>query len=156
MNEELARFYGKLTDWSEKTFGPAALRSPFGPLKHAMKEVEEAILAPGDIEEYVDILHLLFDAAWRAGVPYHRIMWSGEHQFLMDMQALLGDLLYQPDEAVFQQAITTLFAAAFAAGFTREQFFKALWEKFEKNQKRQWPKPSPDEPCEHIKNEDQK
>jgi hypothetical protein len=147
--QQMAHFYNRVRFWSEATFGSAKERGPFGPLKHAMRETEEAIAAPEDLEEYVDIMHLLFDAAWRAEVPYQQIMWNGKHQFLTDMQVVLADLLYNPDPALFSQGITTLFAAAFFAGFTLDQFMVKLWEKFEKNQKREWPKVPHDQPCEH-------
>lgn len=53
--------------WSSERFGPPSHRGPAGPLKHLKKEVEEALESPGDLEEYVDLLFLVLDAAWRAG-----------------------------------------------------------------------------------------
>ena len=53
--------------WSEDTFGPASERGPAGPIDHLRKEVEELAAAPTDLEEVADIIHLAWDAAWRAG-----------------------------------------------------------------------------------------
>lgn len=54
-------------EWSEKTFGSYMERGPVGPLKHIMKECQEAVDDPTDIEEYADILILWLDSVWRAG-----------------------------------------------------------------------------------------
>lgn len=50
--------------FSNITFG---IRSPEGPLKHLAKEVQEAIEAPDDFEEYADMQLLLWDAFRLAG-----------------------------------------------------------------------------------------
>jgi hypothetical protein len=55
--------------WSDDRFGTRAERGPQGSLKHLAKEVEEALAAPHDIEEYADIMFLVLDSVHRAG--YH-------------------------------------------------------------------------------------
>lgn len=54
-------------EWSTATFGPRDLRGPLGPLAHIRKELDEVAADPTDLEEWVDVLILAFDGAWRAG-----------------------------------------------------------------------------------------
>lgn len=54
-------------EWSTNAFGPRDLRGPRGPLAHIRKEVEEVAEDPAVLEEWVDIIILAFDGAWRAG-----------------------------------------------------------------------------------------
>ena len=64
-------FWDWRRSWSRAQFGD---RGPIGPLKHLAKEAVEAIEKPGDIEEYADILHLLCDAADRAGFDLYQLL----------------------------------------------------------------------------------
>lgn len=95
-------FWKALEEWSTATFGTAQERGPVGPLKHLAKEVNECLAAPGDLEEYADLLFLVFDAARRAGFSY------------IDLET-------------------------------------AAWQKLAKNERRTWPKPTSDEPVEHVR-----
>lgn len=51
--------------WSERTFGPGTRL--LGVLDHIRKELLEIEADPKDIEEWVDVIILAFDGAWRAG-----------------------------------------------------------------------------------------
>lgn len=51
--------------WSQATFGPGA--RTFGVLEHIRKELVEIEEAPNDLGEWVDVIILAFDGAWRAG-----------------------------------------------------------------------------------------
>lgn len=51
--------------WSHKTFGPGTRL--LGVLDHIRKELEEIEANPSDVEEWVDVIILAFDGAWRAG-----------------------------------------------------------------------------------------
>lgn len=51
--------------WSRKTFGDG--RRTAGLIKHIMEELYEIDDAPLDLEEWVDVMILAFDGAWRAG-----------------------------------------------------------------------------------------
>lgn len=53
--------------WSDENFGSVG---PIGPLRHLIKEAEEAIASPEDPHEYADCLMLVLDAARRAGFPF--------------------------------------------------------------------------------------
>ncbi len=51
--------------FSEKTFGPGARTA--GVADHITKELDEIRADPTDIKEWVDVIILAFDGAWRAG-----------------------------------------------------------------------------------------
>lgn len=51
--------------WSRETFGPGDRAN--GVLDHIRKELDEVAADPTDVEEWVDVLILAFDGAWRAG-----------------------------------------------------------------------------------------
>lgn len=52
-------------EWSERTFGPGERTA--GVLDHIRKELAEVEAAPGDVFEWIDLVILAFDGAWRAG-----------------------------------------------------------------------------------------
>jgi hypothetical protein len=51
--------------WSAETFGPG--RRTLGVLDHIRKELDEIEAEPTDLSEWVDVVILAFDGAWRAG-----------------------------------------------------------------------------------------
>lgn len=67
---DLQVFWTDLAAWSSVAFGDDKIRGPIGPLKHLAKEVEECLADPTDLEEYADLLFLVFDATRRAGFTY--------------------------------------------------------------------------------------
>lgn len=68
LNLEL--FWRELSKWSQQVFGSDATRGAKGPLLHLAKEVQECLSTPDDLEEYADLVFLVFDAARRAGFDY--------------------------------------------------------------------------------------
>lgn len=62
-----ARHLERQREWSVRTFGPAEVRGPRGPLDHIRKEVEEVAADPYDLTEWADVIILALDGAWRAG-----------------------------------------------------------------------------------------
>ena len=52
-------------EFSKKTFGPPD--RPHGILKHIRSELEEIEADPTDLKEWVDVVLLALDGAWRAG-----------------------------------------------------------------------------------------
>ncbi len=68
--DDLSIFWDQQAEWSQATFGTDAERGPTGPLKHLAKEVQECLDKPDDIEEFADLLFLVFDATRRAGFTY--------------------------------------------------------------------------------------
>ncbi len=66
--------------WSLSTFGPG-LRTK-GVIDHIRKELTEIEANPSDIFEWVDVIILAFDGAWRAGWKPQEIL-----QAIKDKQA---------------------------------------------------------------------
>lgn len=61
----LADYIQKQIDWSKDTFGPG--RRTDGLCKHIAKELKEIEAEPTDLLEWVDVIILALDGAWRAG-----------------------------------------------------------------------------------------
>ncbi len=57
--------------FSERTFGPGARAQ--GVLAHIRKELAEIETNPGDVAEWIDVVLLAFDGAWRAGFAPEQI-----------------------------------------------------------------------------------
>lgn len=58
--------------WSEATFGPGARTK--GVVEHIRKELKEIEAAPDDISEWIDVVILALDGAWRAGASPENIV----------------------------------------------------------------------------------
>lgn len=52
-------------DWSEQTFGPGSRVQ--GIVDHIRKELKEIEAEPEELEEWIDVVILALDGAWRAG-----------------------------------------------------------------------------------------
>jgi len=63
--EGLIKYLKKQIAFSLKAFGEG--RRTGGLLKHIKLEIEEIEKSPADLEEWMDIVILGFDGAWRAG-----------------------------------------------------------------------------------------
>ena len=57
--------------WSEQTFGPG--QRTVGLTKHIAKELQEIRQAPQDLSEWIDVIILALDGAWRAGYTPEQI-----------------------------------------------------------------------------------
>lgn len=55
-------------EWSHRTFGPG--KRTLGLLAHIVKECQEIERCPFDLEEWIDLIILALDGAWRCG-QYH-------------------------------------------------------------------------------------
>ncbi len=60
--------------FSEKTYGPGTRTK--GVCDHVRKELAEIEAAPGDACEWIDVIILGFDGAWRAGYTAEEIVES--------------------------------------------------------------------------------
>jgi hypothetical protein len=58
--------------WSLKTFGPEERTA--GLVDHIKKELKEVEATPHDLEEWIDIVILALDGAWRAGHSSEQII----------------------------------------------------------------------------------
>lgn len=52
-------------EWSERTFGPGHRTA--GVLDHIRKELKEIEAEPLELSEWIDVVILVLDGAWRAG-----------------------------------------------------------------------------------------
>ncbi len=64
-NFDLVAHLLRQREFSARTFGPGARTK--GVIDHIRKELAEIEAAPDDITEWVDVIILAFDGAWRAG-----------------------------------------------------------------------------------------
>ncbi len=62
---DLIRHLQRQRKFSLKTFGPG--RRTDGVLDHIRKELKEIEESPVDLEEWIDVVMLALDGAWRAG-----------------------------------------------------------------------------------------
>lgn len=61
--------------WSERTFGPPSKDGNHaGVIDHIRKELVEIEADPRDLEEWIDVVTLAFDGAWRAGYTLEEIV----------------------------------------------------------------------------------
>lgn len=61
----LAKFIADQREWSKRTFGETPRTE--GILAHIAKEMDEVRADPTDVTEWIDIVILALDGAWRAG-----------------------------------------------------------------------------------------
>lgn len=62
---DLKKYIERQIEWSTKTFGPG--KRTDGIIDHIKKELIEIKEDPGDLEEWVDVIKLGLDGAWRSG-----------------------------------------------------------------------------------------
>ena len=63
--QELIDHLARQRAFSERTFGPGS--RTFGVLDHIRKELREIEDKPSDLSEWIDVVILALDGAWRAG-----------------------------------------------------------------------------------------
>lgn len=67
-----AQHLDRQREWSHETFGPGP--RTLGVLDHIRKELAEIEANPTDVNEWVDVIILAFDGAWRAGWEPQQIL----------------------------------------------------------------------------------
>ena len=67
----LIEYLNRQIPWSERTFGHSV--RTVGITKHIEKEIAEIRAAPHDLTEWVDVVILALDGAWRAGYTAEEI-----------------------------------------------------------------------------------
>lgn len=70
----LRRFFWMAKAWSAKTFGDKKPGGAAGSIQHLKREVEELVKKPKDLIEIADVMHLIFDIAWRDGYTYDDVI----------------------------------------------------------------------------------
>ena len=66
------QFYERQVAWSEATFGTGYRYEQV--LRHMEKEIAEVRANPADLEEWIDLMMLAFDGAWRSGASLGQIL----------------------------------------------------------------------------------
>jgi hypothetical protein len=64
-------YQARQIEWSRRTFGPGTRAQ--GVIDHIRKELREIEADPGDIVEWIDVVILALDGAWRAGFSAEEI-----------------------------------------------------------------------------------
>jgi hypothetical protein len=72
MTFDLITYLRRQKLFSERTFGPGMRTS--GVIDHIRKELLEVETAPNDLKEWIDIVTLALDGAWRAGYSPEQIV----------------------------------------------------------------------------------
>lgn len=75
----LQEYIARQAAWSSKTFGPG--KRTEGILQHIALELEEVRAAPTDLTEWVDVIILALDGAWRAGFSPREIVNALEEKY---------------------------------------------------------------------------
>src|SRR3954470_22741690 len=63
--KDLEAYIERQAIWSNETFGPGSRTG--GVVEHIKKELKEIEAAPDDVKEWIDVVILALDGAWRAG-----------------------------------------------------------------------------------------
>jgi len=79
----LALHIYKQREFSEKTFGPGQRTD--GVIDHIKKELKEIKAQPTDLEEWIDVVMLALDGAWRAGHSPEEIATQLENKLIKNM-----------------------------------------------------------------------
>lgn len=69
---DFVHFLNDKQRWSEKTFGPG--ERTVGVVNHIRKELDEILANPTDLSEWVDVIILALDGAWRSGATSEQII----------------------------------------------------------------------------------
>lgn len=77
--------------WSKKTFGKGAKTESI--CRHIEKELQEIREEPQKLEEWVDVIILAFDGAWRAGYNEYEIL----HELARKQSVNFSRKWQQPD-----------------------------------------------------------
>lgn len=83
---DLVDYLNRHINWSDQTFGRGARTG--GLVKHIQKECEEILAKPDDLEEWIDVMILAFDGAWRAGYAPREIVDMLERKLYKNQQRL--------------------------------------------------------------------
>ena len=70
--KELIEHLTRQREFSERTFGPGARTA--GVIDHIRKELREIEDKPQDLSEWIDVVILALDGAWRAGYSPEEIV----------------------------------------------------------------------------------
>lgn len=91
-DDDFETLWYSLALWSRSTFGNDEVRGPVGPLKHLLKEVNEAISAASEGEreelhvEIADCFMITLDAARRSGLTADGLLAQAWAKFAVNLE----------------------------------------------------------------------
>jgi hypothetical protein len=144
--------------FSEKTFGPGARTK--GVCDHIRKEIVEVTRSPKDIMEWIDILILAIDGAWRAGNEPKEIAESIGYEARGVTEDIIKHILdglihCERGNKIWWLDIANLASIALLRqNWPKEAIWYAMLAKQIKNESRNWPdwRDQPeDKAIEHIR-----
>lgn len=84
---DLVKHIERQKRWSEMAFGPIkSVDRTNGVLDHMTKEIEEVRKNPKDTEEWIDLMMLSIDGAWRNGATPEEIAYTLEMKLKKNMR----------------------------------------------------------------------
>jgi len=96
----LNEFVDKQIGWSLKAFGPNPRL--MGIVDHIQKELVEIKEKPSDLEEWVDVIILALDGAWRSGHTSNEICEMLEKKFNKNKNRTWPDWKNQPEDKAIE------------------------------------------------------
>ena len=155
---DLAAHIIRQKEFSLNTFGPG--RRTKGVCEHIRKEMKEIEADPKDIWEWVDVIILGFDGAWRSGLKLDSIV-SGVKELkpgrdVMRMLERAVDAAENGNDYGWIDIINLGCRGAQNVGWPREAIWYAMLAKQIKNEARTWPDwrtQSEDHAIEHVRSE---
>lgn len=86
---DLAAYISDQREWSQRTFGEG--QRTVGITEHIRKELAEIVAHPDDVTEWIDVVILALDGAWRHGASPEQIV-----KALLDKQRTNFARCWQP------------------------------------------------------------
>lgn len=100
MSGDLTALLAAQREWSGETFGPGNRLA--GILDHIRKELIEVEQNPRDVSEWVDVVILAFDGAWRAGHEPEAIVAALEAKYAKNRARTWPDWRTAPEGAAIE------------------------------------------------------
>lgn len=95
----LIRYINRQIEFSKKTFGPDGRVG--GVIDHIKKEIKEVETDPTDLEEWIDLIQLSIDGAWRSGYSAEEISSRLEYKLIKNGKRKWPDWrTIDPDKAI--------------------------------------------------------
>ncbi len=113
------QYIDKQISWSEKTFGPG--KRDAGLIDHIKKELKEIINSPGDLEEWIDVIILAIDGAWRNGFLPEEIIYCLEQKQEKNILRKWPDWKTAPEGKAIEH-IKTLYKIQVGGSHYRDNF----------------------------------
>lgn len=102
---DLVKHIQRQQAWSEKTFGPDDRTK--GVIDHIRKELDEIAKDPKDVYEWIDVVILALDGAWRNGFSPEKIADALAHKQYINENRTWPDWRTQPTDRATEHVRAT-------------------------------------------------